>query len=355
MKRICCFLGGLILFGLILATSLVSEAVYGEELKTQENTTLIPILIYHRILPKALSIYDYTPEKLEEQLRFFKENGYTPITALQMIEMMAQPEKLPPKPVVLTFDDGHKSHYTKVLPLLKKYGYKATFFIYTDVIAEKSVKQLTWDELRIMQHEGMDIESHTKSHPHLTRINKKESRQTYLERLRREFQYSKLVLENQLQCKVDLLAYPYGWFNKTIETLAIEAGYRGIFTVNWGNNLPTQNRFRIKRRIMENMMSQEDLKTILSVRPLPIEVIFPEDAGTIIQAPEIKFRLTNPQTDKVQIRVRSVIDKIFRDKSGLFTWSGLKKLGPGYHMIIIKGFDENNQPLIFSWGFDYQG
>lgn len=338
---------------LILAFPLFTEAQNGAETNPLESV-LIPVLIYHRVLPKVSSIYDFTPEQLEEHLQFLKDKGYTPITALQMIEMLEQPKQFPQKPVVLTFDDGHKSHYAKVFPLLKKYSYQATFFVYTDVIAEKSLKQLTWDELRTMRLDGMDIQSHTKSHPHLTQKLKNESKQAYLERINGEFQDSKLILERHLQHKVDLLAYPYGWFNKDIETMAVQSGYRGIFTVNWGANLPTEKPIRIKRRVMENSMSMGDLQTLLTACPLPMEIVHPEDADTFAQAPEIKFKITDSRIDTVEIKVRSFIDRITQDEDGFFAWSGLKELRPGYHMIVIKCFDKENQTFINSWGFDYQ-
>lgn len=352
MKKVCVIFLGMLIIS-VLASFLLSKA-QGLEMEAQAEPVLIPALTYHRIIPKASSIYDYTPAQLEGHLQYFKEHGYTPITALEMVEMLANPERLPEKPVVLTFDDGHKSHYTTVFPLLKKYGYRATFFVYTDMIAEKSEKRLTWDELRTMVREGMDIQSHTKSHPYLTQTKQNESQAAYLERLQNEIHGSKVILEEKLERKVELLAYPYGWFNQTIETLAVQAGYRGVFTVNWGVNSVTENPLRIKRRVMENTMSHEDLNQILTAKPLPIEIIQPENAARIGQAPVIKFRTTDPRIDRVEVKVRSVTGQIIKDQDGFFTWSGLRSSSPGYHMIIIKGFDQENRPLINSWGFDYQ-
>ena len=312
----------------------------------QVEPAIIPVLVYHRVISKASSIYDFTPEQLEEHLKYLRDNGYTPITALQTVESMENLAQLPSKPVVLTFDDGHKSHYAKVYPLLKKYGFQGTFFVYTDVIAEKSEKQLTWDELREMLQGGMDIQNHTKSHPYLTRILKNETEEAYQKRLTGELQLSKLIIEEQLQKKVELLAYPYGWFNRSIENLAVQAGYRGLFTVNWGATLPSANRARIKRRVMENKMTKEDLETILAARPLPVEIICPEDAGIITKAPEIQFKIPDLSIDKVEIKVRSLVAEIARNQDGVFVWSGLKKLTPGYYMIIIKGHDHENRPLM---------
>lgn len=352
MKKVLTIFLGMLIFS-VLASFLFTKA-QDLEMEAQTEPVLIPALIYHRIIPKSLSIYDFTPEQLEGHLQYFKVHGYTPITALQMMEMLANPEQLPKKPVVLTFDDGHKSHYTTVFPLLRKHGYRATFFVYTDVIAEKSVKQLTWDELREMSREGMDIQSHTRSHPRLTQAKRNESHSAYHKRLQNEIYGSKRILEEKLQQKVGLLAYPYGWFNREIEAMAIQAGYQGIFTVNWGVNLHTENPLRIKRRVMENTMSPEDLNQVLTAKPLPIEIIQPEDTVRLGQPPIIKFKTADPRIDKVEVKVRSITGLITKDQDGFFTWSGLQRLFPGYHMIIIRGFDEENQPLINSWGFDYQ-
>ena len=352
MKKVLTTFVGMLIF-LVLASFLFTKA-QDMEIGTESEIILIPALIYHRVISKASSIYDFTPEQLEGHLQYLKEHNYSPITALQMVEMLTNTEQLPEKPVVLTFDDGHKSHYQSVFPLLKKYGYRATFFVYTDVIAEKSEKQLTWDELREMSREGMDLQSHTKSHPYLTQVKKNEDQAMYLKRLEREIYGSKGILEEKLGRKVDLLAYPYGWFNRNIEAMAVQAGYCGLFTVNWGTNLPMENPLRIRRRVMENTMDRQELNEILTAMLLPIEIIEPEDAAKLGQAPVIKFKTTDPQIEKVEIKVRSVTDRITRDKDGFFSWSGLEELRPGYHMIQVRGFNQENQPLINSWGFDYQ-
>ena len=134
----------------------------------QSTNQPVPIVCYHRVIPKTPSIYDLTPEMLEEQFKFMKEHGYHPLTALQYINLQKTPELFPDKPVVLTFDDGNKSHYQNVFPLLKKYGYKATFFIYPSAVLNNSTKYITWSELAEMSQAGMDIESHTRDHPYLT-------------------------------------------------------------------------------------------------------------------------------------------------------------------------------------------
>ena len=115
----------------------------------------------------------------------------------------------PKKPIVLTFDDGNKSHYTWVFPLLKKYGFAATFFIYPNAVKETSKVYLTWPELKEIAAAGFDIESHSMSHPFLTRSNIPTGDNTpYLKWLNHELFDSKTLLENKLGKKVTLLAYP---------------------------------------------------------------------------------------------------------------------------------------------------
>lgn len=349
----------IILLGMLISSILASCLfIKAENLKNEPEVkpVLIPVLTYHRVLPKGASTYDYTPEQLEEHLQHFKDNGYTPITALEMVDQLSTPGQLPEKPVVLTFDDGHKSHYTRVFPLLKKYGYRATFFVYTDVIGEKSEKQLTWEELRVMLQEGMDIQSHTKSHPRLTQVKKNQSQQAYLKWLTSEIYDSKQILEKKLNCKVDLLAYPYGWFNQDIERMAVQAGYKGVFTVNWGVNSLAENPLRIKRRVMENTMDPKELHRLLTVKPLPMEIIQPEDGSSLGQAPTIKFKITDSRIERVELKVRSVTEQVTltKDQEGFYSWTGLKNLAPGYYMVIVKGFDEEGQVLMNSWGFYYQ-
>ncbi|HYH01486.1 MAG TPA: polysaccharide deacetylase family protein, partial [Bacillota bacterium] len=201
---------GLLVFGICLGP----EAQAG---KSVSNNLFVPIVTYHRVLEIPSNELDITPARLEEHFRFFRENGYHPITASQLLDWQKYPDMLPDKPLVITFDDGPKSNYTKVFPLLKKFGWAATFFVYPKVIAEQSVTQLTWEELQEMAAAGMDIQSHTLTHPYLSKVSASGS-ENYFIWLDRELRESKRIIETRLHRKVDLLAYPYGWYNQLVET-----------------------------------------------------------------------------------------------------------------------------------------
>ena len=72
--------------------------------------------------------------------------------------------------VILTFDDGYKSQYTNVKPILEKYGYKGTFYVVCNYAQTEDEDRMNWNELQELQKQGHDIESHSMSHAHLTEI-----------------------------------------------------------------------------------------------------------------------------------------------------------------------------------------
>ena len=124
---------------------------------------------------------------------------------------------LPPRPVILSFDDGWSSQYAYAFPILKKYGYPATFFVFTNAIGRKGF--LTWDNLREFTAAGMTIGDHTRFHPFLTKI-------TDPAKLWDEIDGSKKVLESRLGVPVNEFAYPFGLYNPGIVSLVKKAGYK---------------------------------------------------------------------------------------------------------------------------------
>jgi peptidoglycan/xylan/chitin deacetylase (PgdA/CDA1 family) len=327
--------------------------------KSPPAPVIIPVLTYHRIIPKTTSIYDFTPQTLETHFKLFKSLGYQPISAAQFIAYQQQPELFPKKPMVLTFDDGNKSHYTWVFPLLKKYGFQATFFVYPNAIKDVSPVCLTWNELKEMSDAGFDIESHSMSHPFLTRSKIPDGNDThpldaYLKWLNNELFCSKALLEYHLAKKVTLLAYPYGWFDNTVESVAVQAGYQGIFTVNWGQNSPSDNPLRIKRRVMEDTMSLDDINRYITAKPLALEVISPIDANAINQLPVIQFKLISPAIHGVTLSIRGYKASLNPDKQGIYTFNQITQLKSGFCMVIIRGYDSQNNYCMGSWGFNYQ-
>lgn len=130
----------------------------------------LPVLMYHYIAVPPADADKYrldlsvTPAAFEAQLKYLKDNGFTTVSLQDVYDYLSKAKPLPKKPIVLTFDDGHRDAYTHVFPLLKKYGMTSTFFIVTDFINYKDPKYLTWDMVKEMAKAGMSIESHSRTH-----------------------------------------------------------------------------------------------------------------------------------------------------------------------------------------------
>jgi peptidoglycan/xylan/chitin deacetylase (PgdA/CDA1 family) len=133
----------------------------------------VPILMYHYVgdLPDDADATrtDLTTsaEMFGAHMNYLFYHGYTPVSLYQLDDALLTGTPLPPKPVVLTFDDGYTDHYTNVLPALKRYGFTATFFIITGTADAGNPNHLSWPQIRAMADAGMDMESHTKTHPDL--------------------------------------------------------------------------------------------------------------------------------------------------------------------------------------------
>jgi peptidoglycan/xylan/chitin deacetylase (PgdA/CDA1 family) len=137
----------------------------------------VPVLMYHYIAvpPAKADKYRFdlsvTPANFEAQLKYLKENGFTTVSLTDVYDHLSKGKRLPEKPVVLTFDDGHRDAYTNAFPLLKKYRMTGTFFIVTDFINYKDPEYVTWEMVKEMSRAGMHIESHSRTHKDMRRRN----------------------------------------------------------------------------------------------------------------------------------------------------------------------------------------
>ncbi|HEX8373337.1 MAG TPA: polysaccharide deacetylase family protein [Chthoniobacterales bacterium] len=198
----------------------------------------VVVLCYHRFeaVPDSLAI---KPEEFEKQMAALKDNGITVIGMQDFLAWRRNEKVIPPKAAVITIDDGYLSGYEVAWPILKKFGYPFTMFVYTDYIkggAKSGGKSVSWEQLAEMRDAGVDIQSHTVSHSDL---RSKKAAPDYDKWLESEFGDSKRNIENQLGVQVTALAYPYGLHNETVRAAGLKAGYEALFTVygqtlGWG-------------------------------------------------------------------------------------------------------------------------
>jgi len=102
-------------------------------------------------------------------MKYLHENGYQVITFADLVNCLKKVGKLPPKPVIISFDDGLEDQFVYALPRLEEYHYVATFFVVTNFVGSRGF--VSWSKLRTIVAEGMEIGSHSRSHPYLGKID----------------------------------------------------------------------------------------------------------------------------------------------------------------------------------------
>ena len=179
-----------------------------------------------------LSVKDFTAH-----LTYFEQAGITPISMQQLYDHWYHDAPIPEKPIVLTFDDGYRSMYTTVYPLLKERGWSGTFFCITD--ARWSDNYLLSDMIAEMAANGMEIGSHTVSHLELNAFTGS--------RLHRELSESMDILSDITGKEVNMLCYPAGRYNDETQSAANEEGYLCAVTTQNGFAAKSQGMYALKR------------------------------------------------------------------------------------------------------------
>jgi peptidoglycan/xylan/chitin deacetylase (PgdA/CDA1 family) len=209
----------------------------------------VPVLSYHNLSLTESTRMTVSQSMFEQQMRLLKEKGYRVVSMDQFFDFLEFKSTLPPKAVVITIDDRWRSAYEIAFPILKKYGYPATLFIYTDIILDNP-RNLSWGLLLEMANQGIDIQCHAKSHHNLTVPGKKQSFKDYFANLEKELSASKDLIKKKLNREVKYLAYPYGDTNALVIELAQKLGYRGAFTMKRGGNPFFVHNYRVNRSMI---------------------------------------------------------------------------------------------------------
>lgn len=225
---------------------------------------VVPILSYHHFSAECSNTLCIPIDEFSKQMSFLKKEGYRPVTMEQVLKFINYQEPLPKKAVAITIDDGYRSVYELVYPIMRRHNFRATLFIYTAFIGN-SPNALTWEQLRELSEAGFEVEAHTISHTDLTRKRKGESEAAYLKRVRRELAEPRELIGKHLGREPIWLAYPYGRLNELVIAMAIEAGYRGGVTVTRRANPFFTDPFRLGRNQVMNPAQGRSFDQMLKV------------------------------------------------------------------------------------------
>lgn len=224
-----------------LTACIISFSLYSSSYSSQpvEIVQEVPILMYHEIGdPEGPWESLYVSEvNFRNQMEYLKKNGYNTITLSDLQKNRAGLRRLPPKPIVITFDDGYSSMYSLVYRLFKESEMKGVFYVYPKKFG--SWNSLTEEEIKEMAANGMEIGSHSMSHLNMHKMGEKQ--------LKYEVGESKRILEDITGKPVESFCYPAGRLSESLIKELINSGYTNAVTTKYGMYREEDSVYKIKR------------------------------------------------------------------------------------------------------------
>ncbi len=262
---------------MMLTSLLVALRSYGHPPVDTEWSSGATILCYHIVESPHDPRMEISREVFHQQMRYLAMTGYTVVPLREIYEYASgKRTSLPRNAVAITIDDGWRSAYTEAFPELKKRHFPFTLFIYPKIIGQTAYA-MTWKQIKEMAEAGVDIESHSLSHPFLTRRrNATLDEKQYHAWLQKELVESKHILERETGRPVDFLAYPYGDYDHFLAADVKRAGYEGALTCEYGPVTRGMNPFRMRRVVIDKRMDFAAFRRYLGARPMPLEMMVPE-------------------------------------------------------------------------------
>jgi peptidoglycan/xylan/chitin deacetylase (PgdA/CDA1 family) len=200
--------------------------------------------------PRPYKHIHVTRSEFEWQMRNLKKRGYQPITFGTLLAAQAGEAALPPKPVILTFDDGYEDLLKNAVPVLTECAFPYTVFLVSGLIGKDNAwvvpegltpfPLLSWSQIREIDATGLaSFQPHTISHPHLAEIPIADAT--------KEMAVSRDALQQELGRAMDVFCYPYGSVNAAVAAAAREIGYKCAVTTQFGRVRMADDPFMLPR------------------------------------------------------------------------------------------------------------
>jgi len=187
----------------------------------------VPVLVYHRFHPTtASSATVVTTPLFTRQMEAIAAAGIPVIPLRALLD--GRP--IPPHAIVITADDGHSSVYTEMFPVLRRLNFPATLFLNPPALGHGSY--LSWAQIEEMRASGLiEAEPHTMTHPDFRAERSRRTPEEFFALVTRELTGSREVLRTRLHTPADILAWPFGIHDPSLEAAAAAAGYRAAFAL----------------------------------------------------------------------------------------------------------------------------
>ncbi len=210
---------------LLHAASAASNAASATASSAPPSQALI--LCYHRFADTVADSMTVRKRTFTDHLQAIQDTGAHVIPLADLVAFrQGKLAKLPPRAVVITVDDGHRSVSEVFAPTVAHTNWPITLFIYPSAISNASYA-MRWEQLKQLQATGhYSIQSHTYWHPNLVRERRQQSPADFERFARNQLQRSKAVLQDRFGQPVNFLAWPFGMYDEGLMDMAAAAGYQ---------------------------------------------------------------------------------------------------------------------------------
>jgi len=215
-----------------------------------QATPSAAILVYHRFGPQVADSMTTRTEVFIAQLAELHRAGYTIVPLATVVDGLAGHVPLPPKAVAITVDDGHRTVYSDLLPIIRREQLPVTLFIYPSAISNASYA-MSWAQLQELLATGsVSIQSHTYWHPDLRIERRRLDADAYRRFVHDQLEKPRRVLRYRLGVDADYLAWPFGIHDAELEAAAKTVGYRAAFTLGERHATPHDSPFALPRYLI---------------------------------------------------------------------------------------------------------
>jgi len=224
------------------------------QVSSEADSVLVPIIMYHRVYNhQEKGEHNISPAELEADLKYLKEHGYNTVVIKDLIDFVYHNVPLPEKPIVLTFDDGNRSDYEILFPLLKQYDMKAVLSIIgkaTDECSapnQQGIRQphLTWEQIEeIAKEDFVEFQNHSYNlHGDYGSLKRRsETTQTYQQRFSTDLLKLQALINEKIGIEPTTFTYPFGKISKESYGALINAGFKSSLSCYKGNNKIVANK-----------------------------------------------------------------------------------------------------------------
>jgi len=236
-------------------------------LLSQGNAGQVNAFIYHRFDETRYPSTDISAAVFSQQLEYVTVNGLEVISLGEVARRLIHGEELPDQAVSFCVDDAFRSFYDVGMPIIRQYGIPMTLFVNTAAVG--TAGYLSWQELRELAAEGVEIGNHTDTHPYLVEQKPTETYPQWKQRIRQEILRAQQEFEKKLGTKPTLFAYPYGEYSTAVVEIVKDLGFKTAFAQQSGVIHSTHNRYNLPRFPMGGPFATlAGFKTKLAMKPL---------------------------------------------------------------------------------------